>query len=272
MRMLERVAPSYRVLAMSDFAGAAAALSLPDVSVVELARSQATLPAWESWPDATHTDIRVQLSVADAAAAGPGIDRLLASHFGCAPPAVRGDMLALLQLFAQCAIAEGGAAADTTLNGRLVVSNGVRGACSQLHYDSVTLRLSCAYHGAGTRYLPEASVNRAAFIALQRRGTLPGWLQRALVQPWGWIVYNGLVRWPWGEERAVPEGHAILMKGSRWWRGKRRPARSSPLPFAALGGTRAGPALHRSPIAQAGDAGVESTLRSGRRVLFTVDY
>ena len=70
----------------------------------------------------------------------------------------------------------------------------------------------------------------------------------------------------------MPEGHAILMKGSRWWRGKRRPARSSPLPFAALGGTRAGSALHRSPIASAGDAGVESTLRSGRRVLFTVDY
>ena len=57
---------------------------------------------------------------------------------------------------------------------------------------------------AGTRYLPEASVNRAAFIAPQRRGTPPGWLQRALVQPWGWIVYNGLVRWPWGEERGRP--------------------------------------------------------------------
>ena len=76
--------------------------------------------------------MRVQLSVADAAAAGPGIDRLLASHFGCAPPAVRGDMPACFSRLHN-AIAEGGAAADTTLNGRLVVSNGVRGACSQLH-------------------------------------------------------------------------------------------------------------------------------------------
>ena len=132
-------------------------------------------------------------------------------------------------------------------------------------YDAVALRLSCAYHGAGTRHLPEAAVNRAMLGALRRPRSLPDWLQWALLQPWGWTVYNTLVRVPWGAERGVGEGDAILMKGSRWRRGR-------PRLTSAANSHRVGPALHRSPLVVAGDAGVERTVESGRRVLFTIDY
>ena len=88
--------------------------------------------------------MRATLSVGSAAASGPEVGDLLAGSFGFAPDLARRDMQRLLQLFAQCALEQGGAAAGTTLNTRLVVSDGVAGACSQLHQDSVALRLSCA--------------------------------------------------------------------------------------------------------------------------------
>lgn len=271
--------PSYRVVPLADARAAATALGAPTISVVELERSsaehghdwQASVDAWKA-TEKEYEDSRLQISLGSAASSGPDVEELLERHFGFAPEATRHDMLRLLRLFATCAAEQGGATPDTPLNVRLLLSNGVRGACSQLHYDNVALRLSCCYLGAGTRHLPEAAVNRAAFIALQRRSRLPVLLQRALIAPWGWSLYNALVRLPWGSERSAPEGGALLMKGSRW---RRSPPRALPLPPHVAGPARprrAGPALHRSPLVLAGDEGVEATVESGRRALFTVDY
>ena len=223
------VPPSYQVVPMEDSSQVLGALSQPAVSVVQLtrgARSRQLWPQEGSEPAAARADTRASLSAGAAAASDDAeVVALLDASFAQAPPSVRGDMRRLLRLFARCAMEEGGATADTPLAVRLVVSDGVAGACSQLHTDRVALRLSCSYLGAGTLFLPDASVNRGAYLALQRRESLPSPLQLALRQPWGWAVYNGMVRWPpWASECRTQEGDAILMKGVRWRRGTLRTA------------------------------------------------
>ena len=273
--------PSFQLIPMHDPECAVATLSDAATSAVELIRS----PAAEAWPSAAAwpnlADVRVEVPIATADSR-QHLKALIEARYGFTPTFVREDMQRLVSLFATCAREAGGATRNTTLRVRLLVSDGVAGACTQLHYDNVALRLSCAYHGTGTRYLPESSLNRYAFIALQRRSSLPSWLQTALTQPQGWALYNTLVRWPWGAERFAPEGHALLMKGSRWRRGQPRPPslatagawrrRDRNTGYAREGVLRAWPALHRSPLVAAHDEGAESTRLSGRRVLFTVDY
>ena len=191
--------PSYQVVPMEDSSQVLGALSQPAVSVVQLTRGARNRQLWPqegSEPAAARADTRASLSAGAAAASDDAeVVAVLEASFAQAPPSVRGDMARLLRLFARCAMEEGGATADTPLAVRLVVSDGVAGACSQLHTDRVALRLSCSYLGAGTLFLPDASVNRGAYLALQRRESLPSPLQLALRQPWGWAVYNGMVRW-----------------------------------------------------------------------------
>ena len=138
------VPPSYQVVPMEDTRQVLGALSQPAVSVVQLTRGAGSRQLWPqgSEPAAARADTRVGLS-AGAAAASDDVEvgALLDTSFGQAPPAVLDDMRGLLRLFARCAMEEGGATADTRLAVRLVVSDGVAGACSQLHIDRVALRL-----------------------------------------------------------------------------------------------------------------------------------
>ena len=210
------VPPSYRVVPMADASGAARALATPAVSIVQLSCAAGDRELWQRGAQraTARADTRVGLTAGLAAESGTEVAQLLDASFAHAPETARQDMRRLLRLFARCALAEGGAATDTELAVRLVVSDGVAGACSQLHQDNVALRLSCAYLGPGTVYLEEGCVNRAAYLALQRSETLPGWLRLSLRQPWGWRLHNGLLRWPpWAAERGASEGEAVLMKG-----------------------------------------------------------
>ena len=141
------VPPSYQVVPMEDTRQALGALSQPAVSVVQLTRGARSRQLWPQGSEAAaaRADTRVSLSAGAAAASDDvQVGALLDASFGQAPPSVREDMRRLLRLFARCAMEQGGATADTRLAVRLVVSDGVAGACSQLHIDRVALRLSCA--------------------------------------------------------------------------------------------------------------------------------
>lgn len=234
------------------------ALCEPSVSVAVLQRSRPQ--ETQSWPEVVDISSRLLLSVA-ASDEHEQLDEMLAETFVCASRASRAEMARLIRLFAHVAREAGGATSpETWLNCRLMVTDGAR-KCPRLHYDKVACRLTVALRGEGTRWLEDGAINRRGLATMLRPELLPRWLQEMLLQPWGWYLYNSLVRVPLTSEQRTPEGDAVFMKGSRWRLG---------LPRATASGRRnrrALPAMHRSPL--------ERELMHGsgsRRALFTVDF
>ena len=241
------------------------ALSNPAISVVVLQRSRLQQP-YESWPEVADISSRVRLS--DALSNEQKLSDMLARAFPCASEASQAEMSSLIRLFAQAAREAGGAGPETWLHCRLMATSGP-GKCPRLHYDKVALRLTVALCGDGTLWLPDAAINRFGLAKMLRPELLPQWLQGMLLQPWGWYLFNLLVRQPLASEQRTSEGDALLMKGSRWRFGLPRSADMSGQRMR-----RALPAMHRSPLdselkRRHDDSG---TARRVRRVLFTVDF
>lgn len=250
--------PSYRVLSVGSASAAAAAVarSLREQSVSVVVLQRDAVAHSPKWGDVKEVATRMPLSA--AAASGAAMEERLAAVFDFVPDEHRSEMRELLQLFANVAQEAGGANPNTQLNCRLEVSHGSKGKCPRFHFDKVSLRLTVSLRGEGTRWLPQSAINRAGLTLIRRKDNLPKWLQRVLLEPYGWRIYNSFICYPWLTEQRTRERECVLMKGSRWPYGR---AEHTSLSRRAL------PAIHRSPIDQTS----AERLNDPPRLLFTID-
>jgi len=235
-------------------------LQMPAVSVAKfscLSPLDACCAGWQLGDNSL--DCTIQDVISGPAGCLDDIGADTSSIFSFSPKAARKDMCRLLYLFATSVLEAGLAEPATQLRVRLRVTDLGKGpSCPRLHFDKVKLRLTCAYQGEGTTWLPDNAVNRAALRWLTEAPSGNA-LRDSILQ--NTEAYNSLLRLPWEKEQQTATGEVLLLKG---------------LGYSTLLDAQHAhafvPAVHRSPSSALGAARTSDQLGSCRRALFTVDF